>query len=76
MRKASGDVGRAHVVEQHREVVGTDAGDEIGGTQAFFDPLGHDHEQLIADDMTERVVNPFAPLHMNIEQRLLGAGPA
>jgi hypothetical protein len=45
------------ILEQHAEFVAAEARDGIAGAQARGNPLAYDHEDVVADEMAERVVD-------------------
>ncbi len=47
--------------------VAANAGDRIGGAQARFQPSGDTHQQLIADQMPQAVVDDFEPIQVEEE---------
>jgi len=64
-------------VEENRELVAAEAGDDVRVPNAVFQAAGRDHQKLVADSVTEAVVNVFEAIKVEEENReeVLGFSP-
>ena len=59
----------------HREFVAAEAGRDIGRLEATAQPVRHAHQKLVADGMTERIVDALELVDVDIEHGELLARP-
>ena len=68
--------GVADVLQQHRELVAAEAGDGVAGTDRAVEPLGDGLQELVADGVSERVVDQLEAVEVEEEDGCAALRPA
>ena len=66
----------AESVQEDRELVAAEAGEHVALSQARLEPPRHRDQQLVADQVTEAVVDDLEAIEIEIEDRERGADAA
>src|ERR1700722_1880421 len=59
----------AEIVEEDGELVAAEAGDHVAFPQARFQPLSDRHQEGVADQMSETVVDELEPVEIEKQDR-------